>query len=696
MSLSKQKYIVAAFSVFAVIYLSLAAAGGARGYSPIPHWDMWDGYLGFFLAVSDGNLIAWWAQHNEHRIVLARALFWLDLSFFKGMGLFLIVVNYVLASLSFCLYWKILKERLPGSDERFARNLIGVVILILLFSWAQEFNLTSGFQSQFFLAQLLPLLAFYLLHKTHLAKMHSTRLFIFACLTGLVAVGSMANGVLTLPLMVMLGMVLRMGWRRNTILLVLAIFSNSVYFYHYVAPVAHGSLRDAILHSPIELLRFMLLYLGSPFHYMKALGSKAVGEIAGLFLIGSAVWFAYRSTKKPSESSLQLALLTFLFYIGGTALGTAGGRLNLGLDTAFASRYTTPALMAWAAILVLYSPAMARGIAAKPARYLVPLFLVPVLLLPRQLEALDTQQGEFFERQIAVLALALGIKDDSQIGRIYPHSEWPLIASKRATEKNLSVFASPMFKDVKNAMGQIDTSRTSVRCAGNLDGFSEIGSDPRYVQVQGWLFETESKRAPEAIHILDKDGVVVGYAFTRQPRPDVKAVHPNAEFSGFKGYLQTAQLGKQIVLHGIQPSCELIVTLAVPPFRIRYVPFGKQMNIAKSDAVVGANEWPGSDFQKTNVDGFKVFGSYLHSDQDTGSLSLNLKRGDSIYYRSGPTGGKQLLLIDSERNYSQTMPVALDWVVLEFSNPNLPEHFTLKLIDSGAGWGEWSAIALRK
>jgi hypothetical protein len=41
--------------------------------------DMWNGYLGFFTKLSDGDWSAWWGQHNEHRIFLARLFFWFDL-----------------------------------------------------------------------------------------------------------------------------------------------------------------------------------------------------------------------------------------------------------------------------------------------------------------------------------------------------------------------------------------------------------------------------------------------------------------------------------------------------------------------------------------------------------------------------------------------------------------------------------------
>ena len=64
-----------AFAFFAFAMVLLAMIGGVRRYSPIPFGDMWNGTLGFFVRIQDGDYSAWWAQHNEHRIVLARILF---------------------------------------------------------------------------------------------------------------------------------------------------------------------------------------------------------------------------------------------------------------------------------------------------------------------------------------------------------------------------------------------------------------------------------------------------------------------------------------------------------------------------------------------------------------------------------------------------------------------------------------------
>ena len=58
----------------AVIMIGLALVGGWKTYSPVPHWDMWDGTIGFIVGLHEGGEGNWWAQHNEHRIAVAKLL----------------------------------------------------------------------------------------------------------------------------------------------------------------------------------------------------------------------------------------------------------------------------------------------------------------------------------------------------------------------------------------------------------------------------------------------------------------------------------------------------------------------------------------------------------------------------------------------------------------------------------------------
>lgn len=682
------------FLVGAMIFWALAAVGAVRAYSPVPFWDMWDGYIGFFLKVSSGDWSAWWAQHNEHRIALARVLFWIDLSWFDGTGWFLLIANYFLLAAVCFVFWIALIENCPKHY-----HFIGLFLTIWLSSWSHQENLTWGFQCQLILAQLLPLSGFFMLHKAVSTTDSSNSSFVAACFVGILSLGTMANGVLALPLMTAYALITRLGWRQVAILVVLSGLGLAVYFYNYHAPSGHGSLLVALTEHPAGLVRYVLLYLGGPFFHILKGGGKAliVAQVAGGFLVACAVYFSWWSLRKIGQSSLELALLTYILYVGGTALGTAGGRLMFGAEQSLSSRYMTPALMAWAALIVIFAPRVIRFVEPHRWKLWIPMLGLVLAMLPLQLTALKPHTTELFERSVAALALEMRIKDQAQIERVFPHADVALSLSEAASEQNISIFGQPLFKNVREQIGQlfVESASTARVCVGSVDGIESI-EDSRYFRVRGWFFDQKRKSVPNLLWIVGDKGAFVGYVLLGQARPDVTAAIDSAAVNaGFKGYLLAEAQGLPAKLFDPQSKCILPVTLPVSYFRILKFREPKQVSVA-SERILQGNQWTGTDSWQSRLDGLAVYGSFIQSDADTGAISLRLQRGDSLLYRSGPTGGRQFVWLNNEDSSKSALSVSLEWQILDFSSPILPDQFLVTLTDEGAGWGEWSAIAVRK
>ena len=116
------------------------------------------------------------------------------------------------------------------------------------------------------------------------------------------------------------------------------------------------------------------------------------------------------------------------------------------------------------------------------------------------------------------------------------------------------------------------------------------------------------------------------------------------------------------------------------------------------------NEWTGQDYYSTvtgssTLPGLKVIGSFhsANADASEGELILHLYRNDQIWFRSQINAHKQkIIIVGSNGQYLDALPASSEWVLLRFSNSSLPDEFDVKFIDGGDGWGEWSAIALRK
>ncbi len=534
------KQIIAPFIIFAIFQVALAIIGGVHHYSPVPFVDMWDGQMPFLANTRDWH--TWWAQHNEHRIFLSRILFLMDFKFFSSNAIFLFFCNYLFAFMSFIIFFMALKEMLKNEKNTITLPIMASILLCLLFFWDQKENFTWAFQSQFFLASSLPLLAFYSLHKSYTSS--QVYWFILACFVGLLSSGAMANGILASPIMVLLAITLRMKWPYIVILLLLASFELFFYFNGYTKPSQETSMIEDILKNPIGLIRYSLVYLSNPFASIVH-SKKIFFLISSLFLFSSSMCL-YRALKSCTTSSLQLALLAFILYVVATAMVTSGGRSFLGTSQALSSRYATPTLMMWSALFILYAPWFAEQ-ARKNKYRLLALLIIPVVLFPYQIKALSSQKAKVADKMIAALALAMHIQDDEIIISIYPFPGHVINSSKDPAKKNIAIFNNPLIKGASHLIGQKEKNVSNRICEGEVTNIIYLEHAPEYVRIEGTLsYETQS---PKVIHILSQDRTIVGYALGGAPSAK------NQSFK-FKGYLKHEYQHQPIILKGLNPDCE--------------------------------------------------------------------------------------------------------------------------------------------
>ncbi|PPD47235.1 MAG: hypothetical protein CTY16_07980 [Methylobacter sp.] len=566
----KETALLLAFGTLAILMIGLAIIGGLQAYSPVPFWDMWDGYLGFFLNVADRDTGAWWFQHNEHRIFLARLLFWADIKWFGGASWFLIATNYLLVGVNVLVFWRMLRDAAATKAPAIAEVLLGLALTAWLFLWTQKENLTWAFQSQFILAQLLPLCALYWLHKS-VAGPHANRQFLVACCFGLASVGTMANGMLALPLMMVYSLITRQGTARVCILACLSAVSLYFYLHGYKTPGHHGSLTQALKENPLGLVKYVLLYLGSPFYYLLGEGAYAwnltfgLTYLSGFSLIGCSAWLAVKLSRQPCKATLTLALLFFILYIGGTAVGTAGGRLIFGEEQALSSRYTTPVLMAWSALFVIFSPAILSAIKKRGTKILLPFAALGMLMIPLQLQALHPQDDIKFTKKIAALALALQVKDPLHVKNVSPNIEKALAFAARASSKNISIFGMYPYLDAREQLGMAIQQPKLPVCLGGLDAVDTITGEDQFVRIHGWMFNPKDKTYPNVIRVLSDQGKIIGYALTGQSKPEIAGtVGSAARLSGYQGYLLKGQTGTSLTLQSDSPPCQMQVAVPMP------------------------------------------------------------------------------------------------------------------------------------
>ena len=564
MNLSNKQPLQLRVAIFyALLMVSLAVVGGVLNYSPIPWWDMWDGVIGFYAAIDDGIYSAWWAPHNEHRIVITRALFWLDRILFSGRFIFLIVANYVLVLLSSFVFWIFIKRLNPQQDSR-SKLLLWLIVTSWLFMWCQKDNLAVAFQSQFFLAYLLPMLSFYFLASSTQTGRRCE--FWFSCLAGLLSAGTMANGVLALPLAFLLSIMVRASLRQSLSLMFIFFLVAYFYFFYSIGSPGHGGLAQQLIHSPLKVLTFVVLYIGNPLSGIFSPVAELtlpVAYIFGTFALGVffCLCLAELNNKKPSP--YVRALLIFFLFVLASATATAGGRLSFGTEIALTSRYTTPSIMATAALLVIsgtkndllnssYGHIKRLGV------------LLMILMLVRQTWTLWGYEEEHSRRMLGALALSMSVRDSRYLERLYSDPDALLLRAEVAIKRGYSIFNRYPYIGLGDGIGKNNRYVGKMLCKSGLLGISSIDGVSNFVRVSGKIEVQNDKGQVGLIRFLDIDGNVVGYALDGLSRKlDSGFIDGDNRVRLFMGYVSSSMLGKAIDLVSDQASCHTTISLSL-------------------------------------------------------------------------------------------------------------------------------------
>jgi hypothetical protein len=552
--------VTAPFLIVAVLFPLLALIGIVRFWHPLPWWDMWDGDLGFWYQLTGGDLGAWWAQHNEHRIVLARVIFWIDLAAFRGSGWILIVANVLaVAGIATTLVTALrlrLREARNGLDPVFGSVAMAAVLVVLSTSWLQHENLDWGFQVQFLLAVLLPLMALLLVaHARPLPGSSgpgSRRRFAAGCLLAVASIGTIASGLLV-PFAAAVVAAVGGAQRRRVLLLgVVGAACLGVYFYGYVSPTGHASPLVAISH-PLALVTYLVRYLGAPANLLtNRPGAATLAGGAFLLVTPLACWYAWRSRDR---SPTGIAMAGFVAFVVGTGLLTALGRVDFGTGQATMSRYETPVLAGWASLLILVAPPVERMLAgrARPAGVLV-LLAIPLALAPFQLQALDDTAPLRFGRDAAALAIALGVPDAAVIVSVFPNTEVPIALGQRAMGDGLTILAQPPYRDLAGQLGTRPPALPAASCRGAIE--ATVAQPGGWTRITGWATPAGQLGTRSALlDVVDGSGAVVGYVATGRLRSAREATATGDLHPGFMGYMRTGAATGPLRLAGTVGAC---------------------------------------------------------------------------------------------------------------------------------------------
>jgi hypothetical protein len=482
-------------------------AGVVLNYSPVPWWDQWFGNVDWYMKAEQSWWPAFWSLHNEHRLLFSRLIFYPDMRWFGGVNILSFIGNVVMCGVMALAIWRAAIYRADLSRD--AKIAFTGISLAFCFSWMQSNNFTWAFQNQWFAVGVFALLAFHGL-SVSFHNGYSRRWFVAALLAGLASALSMANGNLVWALFLPLMVYWRFPSRFIVVAAVTAVVEVIGYFYHAqgaTGSLPHGTFRYVITHDPIGLVRYALAYLGSPAYY--AFGRFGEATLGGLLVVGGALLGVVTALKNRDMKAMPLLALTAFICI--TALATGVGRLTLGLENVFQSRYATNGLLAWVSILLFWIVNSKRETVKTWLHGGTGIALLMIVIC--QPAALRVDHDMLFQRLVAGQAMRQEVFDKRYEKILWDAGDaiQPIVIA--AKKEQISILR-PAAMGYDNPPARIEATEV---CRGGYDS-TKPTETPGWQRAEGWVY-TDGKEARTVV-ITDTSGTTVGEGVVGALRPD--------------------------------------------------------------------------------------------------------------------------------------------------------------------------------
>ena len=546
--------LIAAYVVWSMVRLVVASA------LPVPFWDQWKE-----LIFSGRRTLSSWlfSQHNEHRLVFPRLIFFVDYWLFDEDNRFDFICNLTLPCLICAGVLVILWQALTNWRERVW---VAGAVAALLFSAMQWENFAWGFQVGWFLVELGAVGAFAALGLRRTAW-SNVSIAIFA---ETVSMYSLASGASVPIIAILLATWRRYSVRQIGVLVVAAIALLGFYLHGYQTPSDHSN-PFALLGEFRPVAEYIAVDLGNPLAQLAvAFGVAHPTRIAGIAGAVGALAFGYaaivltRSPREPSGSTV--VLLTTATYGLSTAVLTALGRVRFGLPQAESSRYSTPMLLFWLALALIGFTDVVRH---RP-RLRLPAMLVGLCCLvpiaAAQAFFVKEAVSQILLRKEAEAALLAGISNNDALAKVFAAEQIPLVLrqTNRLRRRHLALFADPWSEwrgaPLREHVRILDGPG---RCRGGIGEIRRVPTRdgrPGWT-ASGWAWDQTDNVPLQRIVLTDEQGRVIGYGLGgfSPPRASEEAA------SGWRGYFAisaAAPVSAYALLNGGAVACRVGTDIA--------------------------------------------------------------------------------------------------------------------------------------
>lgn len=500
--------------------LGLSTIGAAlhvmrAGYSPTPVSDPWSIYW----ELSQGAhwfSPAWlWQQHNEHRIPLDKLALYADFRLLKGHGVLLLVLIVLTLAAQWIIWTVFLRKalRLPAPAWL---ALSGFFTFCTFCPTAYE-NLTISFQWTFVAASFFATVSFVML--SWLASTGEPWLAIaVASLFAFLSEASLANGLIAWPILFAASFALAFRWRHRAALLISGMVAIAVYLFGYQQPVQHAN-PFASMQDPWVLWQYVLTFIDHCLSYYVSFPALAAIVLSAAAFIALAFLL-----RRPAARIVALPLFMTMCFVLATAVMTAMGRINFGMESAMASRYQTLVMLYWACAFTSLALAAWQWNSRRDVLTLnalaIALILLPAPSLAPQAEGLEWLASL---RSLAGQGLDQGVIDAS-VQRNLVVGMPVLIAATRyfhSFGRNVGPHPPPLPRSALLAK-----NRAGHACGGWFDTLSPLArfspGKPEF-DASGWAIDSQTKGPVPEVAVIDEHGRLLSASALHFGRGDVLA-----------------------------------------------------------------------------------------------------------------------------------------------------------------------------
>ena len=549
--------------ITALTHVLLLWNGVRRSYSGIPFWDEWDSRYRFYTNFLQRPISALFEQHNEHRIVLTKLFFLIDFWIFNGSVAPLIVLNLLLSFIISIFVCRLLIRYIDSKNLGPLPWIICPLIFALNSSWLQQGNFTWAFQSQYFLAVLLPLVFF---NYSITMWLTTSRKFYFVGMLVLAILSSwtLSGGLLVIPVLIFVSIINKRPKKEIFLLCTLLVTVSIIYLYNLNVSTSKYAKLSEGFSSVKSVLNFFLTYITSP--VTETFGFSYPLSIVIFFIAwGSAISILNSSTKQSTTpnvpSNVLLSQLLFTLALAGV---TSLGRSQFGIEHANAAMYKTPSIVGWGIVTSIVLIAIDKKVANIKA-------LVPLLVLTILLTSLPSQQrvrADFSQWvnsfKLSAVALKLGVEDKKQLDLIYYNHEQLIQYAEPFIKGNFAPFSSIGIERVELFEPRIILNSIKGVCVGNIDSQESI--DSNYLKLSGWISNTQNLKSKldssaNELFLVDSKGAINGFGLQGFIRDDVARLYPLAKYSGFYVYAPKKSTKEELYLYSSSYDCKLPISL---------------------------------------------------------------------------------------------------------------------------------------